>query len=324
MKAPRNSSAKRSSIRHGTLLALAALAAAWTSAQPSPTPASLDSAYHLSEGSIARSQIVALGRDMVVDGEALSHAVVMGGSIYVNGRVTGDVVVIEGDIHLGSTARLEGDAFVVGGRLEIERGAAIAGRSLAYPDAAEVWTTLIQGPTMGLPPTSPIVLGAKLALLAFWAFLIALLLSISGRGVLSTSESIRTEPFRNFFVGLTGITAMVLTALLFSALSGTFLGLPLLVLVGVVALVLRFWGMVAVFHALGEWLDHQLRRTGVRSGRELRPLPIVAATYGLLVLGVLKFLPWVGIWSWSLATFIGVGAALTTKLGRREPWLNTA
>ena len=74
--------------------------------------------------------------------------------------------------------------------------------------------------------------------------------------------------------------------------------------------------MVAVFHALGAWLSQRF---------EVRPpLPLTAATYGLIALGILKFLPWIGIWSWSIATFIGVGAALSTKLGRREAWFEPA
>jgi len=53
-------------------------------------------------------------------------------------------------------------------------------------------------------------------------------------------------------------------------------------------------------------------------------VPVTAASCGLLVLGVLKLFPYVGVWAWTLATFIGVGAALTTKLGRREDWLESA
>ncbi len=273
-------------------------------------------AYRLGRGSIAHSRIVALGRDLVVEGEALSHAVVLNGSIHVSGRVVGDVIVLSGEALLAATARVEGDVFVLGGCIEAAPGAAIGGRSIAYPDAADVWISLMEGPTLGLSSFSAVVLGAKLALLAFWTFLVILLFGIARQGILSTSESVRAEPFRNFFVGLTGVTAMVLTALFFSAFSGVFLGLPLLVLVSVVALLLRFWGMVAVFHALGDGLCRLLK---VRP-----PLPLTSATCGLLALGALKFLPWVGVWAWSIATFIGVGAALTTKLGQREPWFETA
>jgi len=274
-------------------------------------------AYHLRQGAIARSRIVALGRDLVVDGEAREDAVVLNGSIYLSGRVAGDVIVIGGDALLRAKARVDGDVFVLGGRLETAPGVAIGGRSIAYPDAVAVWISLMEGPSVGLPAHSAVVLGAKLALLAFWAFLILLLFAIGRRELVSTSESIRLEPFRNFLLGLTGVAAMVLTALFFSAFSGMLLGIPLLILVVVVALVLRFWGMVALFHALGEWLCRlfKLRR---------RPLPLIAASYGLIVLGVVKFLPWLGVWSWTAATFIGVGATLATKFGRREAWFKGA
>lgn len=273
-------------------------------------------AYHLQHGSIARNRIVALGHDAVIDGEAKSHVVALSGTVRVSGRVVGDVIVIGGDALLTETARVGGDVYVLSGRIEAAPGAALGGRSVAYPDASALWVALIQGPAMGLPASSSVVIGAKLALLAFWAFVILALFAIGRRELLSTSESVRVEPFRNFFLGLTGVAAMVLTALFFSAFSGALIGVPLIVLVVVFALVLRFWGMVAVFHAIGAWLSQRLKWRP--------PLPLTAATYGLATLGLIKFLPWVGVWVWSVATFIGVGAALSTKLGRREAWFESA
>ena len=44
----------------------------------------------------------------------------------------------------------------------------------------------------------------------------------------------------------------------------------------------------------------------------------------LLALGLVKFIPYLGVWAWTAATLIGVGATLTTKLGRREPWFQEA
>ncbi len=291
------------------LVALSSIADAQPARESSP-------AYHLQQGSIARSRIVAMGRDLVVDGEALSHAVAISGSARVSGRVKGDLIVLSGDALLAETAEIGGDVYVLSGLIDAQPGASIGGRSVAYPDASNLWVSLMQGPIMGLPETSPVVLGARLALLAFWAFLSLLLFAIGRRELLSTSDSVQLEPFRNFFLGLTGVAAMTLTALFFSAFAGAMIGVPLVILVIVVALVLRFWGMVAVFHAVGAWLS---KRFDVRP-----PLPLTAATYGLLVLGVLKFLPWIGIWTWSVATFIGVGAALSTKLGRREAWFEAA
>ena len=304
----------RPSLSAWGLCILAAAASSFAGAQPAAERA--QPAYHLQEGSVARSRIVAMGRDLVIDGEALSHAVAISGSARVSGRVEGDVIVLGGDVVLASSAAVGGDVYVLSGRIDAEPGASIGGRSVAYPDASSLWVSLIQGPVMGLPATSPVVLGAKLALLAFWAFLSLLLFAVGRRELLSTSDSVRVEPFRNFFLGLTGVAAMVLTALFFGAFAGALIGVPLVLLVVVIALVLRFWGMVAVFHAVGAWVSKRF---------EARPpLPLTAATYGLLLLGLLKFLPWIGIWAWSVATFVGVGAALSTKLGRREAWFGAA
>ena len=270
-------------------------------------------AYHLAEGTVARERIVAVGRDLDIEGSAKNDAVVLGGAFHLTGAVDGDVIVVGGDAVLAASARIGGDLFVLGGLVDLADGASIAGRSVAYPEASDLWITLVQGPIIDLPSGSPVVVGAKLALLAFWAFMILVLLVVARREVMATSESVQLEPLRNCLLGMTGVAAMVLTALFFSALSGAFLGVPLLVLLGVVALVLRFWGMVAVFHALGDWLARRAKRPP--------PLPLTAATLGLAALGVLKFLPYLGLWTWTLATFIGIGAALSTKLGRQEPWI---
>ena len=37
-----------------------------------------------------------------------------------------------------------------------------------------------------------------------------------------------------------------------------------------------------------------------------------------------EFPPWFGVLAWTTATLIGIGAALSTKFGRREPWFELA
>ncbi|MDA8016995.1 MAG: polymer-forming cytoskeletal protein [Thermoanaerobaculia bacterium] len=286
------------------------------------SPDTTESAYHLEVGSFARQRIVTLGRDLIVEGEARSHAVALDGSAHVTGSVEGDLIVLGGDVTLGASARIGGDVYVLGGRIQAAPGADIGGRSVAYPEASDLWVTLLEGPALGQSAASRIVIGAKLALLAFWTLVLLLIFATSRRELLATSEAIREQPFRNFFVGLTGVAAMMLTALFFSAFAGALLSVPLLVLVAVVALLLRFWGMVAVFHALGCWLHQIVGLLLKKTGRVIHP-PVTIAFSGLLALGVIKLLPYLGVWAWSVATFIGVGAALTTKFGRQEAWFES-
>ena len=106
---------------------------------------------------------------------------------------------------------------------------------------------------------------------------------------------------------------MLLLGLFLSAFLGVAAGVPLLVLLGLAALVLKLWGTVAVCALLG--------RRGRARRRWRGGGPLATALYGLALLGALKFVPWVGVWAWTAATLVGVGASLQTKLGRREAWL---
>lgn len=295
------------------LVVLMALPAAGALAAE-PGTADEATALTLSEEAIARRQLVAVGRDLVVRGHAFTDVAALDGDAIVSGRVDGDVIVLGGDVRLGSSARVGGDVFALGGRVDAAPGAEIGGRAVSQPTVSAAWLTLLEGPTLGLAPFDPLVLATKTALLTAWLALVLLLFAVAGRGVASTSESVSAEPFRNFFLGLTATLTLLLGALFLSAFSAVVVGIPMLVLVVLAALVLKLWGMVAVFHAAGRWLLDTLGQ------RPAAFAPLNVAVAGLLLLGVFKVLPWVGPWVWTVATLIGIGATLETKFGRREPW----
>lgn len=271
-----------------------------------------DPALRLEAGSTASRELVAVGRDLIVDGEAQSDAVAVGGSVHVTGHVAGDIIILNGDAALGPTAHVDGDVFVLGGRVRSAAGAAIDGRAAAYPTASQAFLTLLEGPALGMKATAPIILAAKLALLAAWLLVSLLFLAIAGREVIATSETLGLEPVRDFFVGLTAVLTLALTGLFLASFSPSLVSLPLLVLIIVAALLLKLWGMVALFHRLGEIVLFRLRRR--------HAAPLNAALTGLLVLGSVKLVPWIGTWVWTVASLIAVGASLRTKFGRREAW----
>ncbi|MFQ5526907.1 MAG: polymer-forming cytoskeletal protein [Thermoanaerobaculia bacterium] len=274
-----------------------------------------ESALLVEAGSLARRQLVAVGRDLVVYGEAQDDVAAVNGSVRVNGLVRGDVIVLGGDASVAGPGRVEGDIFVLGGRLTAEAGATIEGRSVSYPTVSGAWLVLLEGPSLGLSALSRVILGAKLALLAAWLLWSVLVMASSGRELLSASSAVSSEPLRMFLVGLGTVLSLFLTALFFSALASSVMGIPLLFLVVVVMMLFKLWGSVAVFHAAGAFVCRKLRA---------RWSPINAAIIGLLLLGAIKLLPWVGTWVWTVVTLLGVGCAVATKFGRREPWFEPA
>ncbi len=286
---------------------LAGATSAAGAAEPAAQPG-----LRLEKGSVARQPIVAVGRGIEVDGEALSGVTALNGSVTVTGVVRGDVTVVGGDLVLAPTATIEGDALVLGGRLLAAGGARLQGRAVAYPTVSRAWLTLLEGPSLGMGATSPLVLGAKLGLVAAWLALTLLLFASAGRPLVRTSEEVRLEPLRCFAAGLVGLATIVLTALFLSTFLPTLLGVPLLVLVALFALVLKFWGMVATFHSFGRFCAARIARR--------RVVQLHAAVLGLCILGLIKLVPLAGVWVWTAATLIGMGATLRSKFGLFEPW----
>lgn len=267
---------------------------------------------HLDAGSVARQPIVAVGRGVDVDGEARAGVTALNGTVRVSGLVLGDVTVLGGDLILAPTAVIEGDALVLGGRLVAAGGSRLSGRAVAYPTVSRAWLTLLEGPSLGMGATSPLVLGAKLGLIAAWLALTLLLFASAGRPLVRTSEEVQQEPLRCFATGLVGLATIVLSALFLSAFLPTLLAVPLLVLVALLALALKLWGMVAIFHSFGRYCVSRLARR--------RVVQLHAAVFGLALLGLIKLVPMAGVWVWTAATLIGVGATLRSKFGRFEPW----
>ncbi len=297
----------------GCLLGAALLLTSPTPASASDSPESAaQPGLRLEAGSVARQPIVAVGRGVEVAGEALAGVTALNGSVAVSGLVHGDVTVLGGDLVLASTAVIEGDALVLGGRLLAAGGSRLSGRAVAYPTVSRAWLTLLEGPSLGMGATSPLVLGAKLGLVAAWLALTLLLFASAGRSLVRTSEEVRHEPLRCFAAGLVGLATIVLSALFLSAFLPTLLGIPLLVLVGLFALVLKLWGMVAIFHSFGRFCVSRFARR--------RVVQLHAAVLGLSLLGLIKLVPMAGVWVWTAATLIGMGAALRSKFGRFEPW----
>jgi hypothetical protein len=290
---------------------LAFLFASSPSLRAQDTPAA---AVHIAKDSVAASQVVALGRDLLLEGRAASGVAVLRGSARIEGQVEGDVVVLDGDAEIGPAARIDGDVFVLGGAIRERPGAEVSGRTVAYPTAPGALLVLAEGPALGLSPWSRVVVGTKLALLAAWLITAMMLVGSAWPAIDSTAQAIAESPLRSFVTGLVAVIAMLLLALFLSSFLGVAAGVPLLVLLALAALVLKLWGTVAVFALIGRRLIRG------RPGRTAIG-PLTATLFGFALLGVLKFVPWIGVWAWMAATLVGVGASLQTKLGRREAWL---
>jgi hypothetical protein len=160
--------------------------------------------------------------------------------------------------------------------------------------------------------------GVILSLLFVWLIAAVVITLMSPREVRSSSVELRASALHCFALGLVALTSFVLTAIVFSYFP-SIVGVPLLIALAVFAIVAKIYGAIAVFHALGTMIAGARSREALERRRWLRG-DLAMVLVGVLILGALRLIPVVGTIIWALASVFGVGTALATKFGRREPW----
>jgi hypothetical protein len=156
------------------------------------------------------------------------------------------------------------------------------------------------------------------SLLFVWLIAAVALTLISGREIRYSSTELRVSPLHCLALGLVAVTSFVLTTIVFSWLPSV-IGIPLLVALATFGMLTKVYGAIAVFHAVGTIIAGLRTREQLAQRRWLRG-DLAMVIVGLLILGAIRLVPIVGPIVWGLASIFGVGVALATKFGRREPW----
>lgn len=264
-----------------------------------------------SRGVVSRSEkgVVSFGEDVVIDQPVSGDVQVVFGSAKVDARIDGDLLVFAGNIELGPRADITGELVSYGGTVtgagarRHPRLAEHAGISLARMN----------------DPRSPIGYALKLSFLVVWLVAAVILAMTSGRELRASSIELRVAPFHAFGLGLVAFTSFLLTAVVFAYLLSFVIGLPLLAALAVFALMTKIYGMIVVFHAVGSIVAAPRTRDALQKRRWVRG-DMGLVLVGLLILGLIRMIPLVGNLVWIAASLFGVGVALATKFGRREPW----
>lgn len=245
------------------------------------------------------------GRDIVIDSPAKGNVQVLGGSAQVNDLVDGDLMVIGGSVVFAGAGRVTGNLIHGGGR--------IVGGENRVGGRVYLLTTL-EGAAASLTRSAVV-----LALLLGWLLVAVIVTLTAGREVRFSSVEIRASSLYCFSIGLVGFTSFILTAIMFSYLVPYFVGVPLLVALGVFGILTKVYGIVAVFHAVGTMVAGSRTREQLAARKWFRG-DLAMVVVGFLILGALRMIPIVGPILWSTASIFGIGVALATMFGRRDPW----
>jgi len=173
--------------------------------------------------------------------------------------------------------------------------------------------TTIQGAAAAMTKTA-----VKVSLLFVWIIAAVVVTLFAGREVRYSSVEVRASALYCFALGLVAFTSFVITAIVFSYLVPYVVGVPLLSALAVFAILTKVYGMISIFHAVGSLVAGSRTRAQLDRRRWFRgDLAMVIA--GVVVLGAIRLIPMAGTIVWSLASVFGIGTALATRFGRRDP-----
>lgn len=260
-----------------------------------------------------QDNVISWGGEIRIEGEVTDSVINFGGTIVIAGEVNKAVIGFGSDIMLKSTARIEGDVVSLGGTLEKEPGAIIEGDTIYFSTSDEVSRFLREGfaGAFGFS-LIPILLIFKLITLVIWFILAIILVAIFPKQVSFASSQIRTSFWPVFGTGILSI--IIFTGLIIFSVFLCFIliGIPILLALIVIGIIIKIFGRVVIFYFLGDWIFKAF------GGKQASGL--LAVLLGLLLFGLVGFIPLVGSLFSFVLSIIGWGVVLRTKFGSTDNW----
>lgn len=240
-----------------------------------------------------------------VDAPVNGTVQVYGGSVEIREVIGGDLLVVGGTVAFSGRGRVNGNLIHANSTV---RGAENRVGGRIFPLSS------LEGAAASLTKNAIVA-----SLLLVWLLAAIVVTLMSGREIRVSSIEVRGSALHCFVLGLVAFTSLVLTAIAFSYLVPYVIGIPLLAALAAFAVLTKVFGMIAVFHAVGTLVAGSRSRDQLARRKWLRG-DLAMVVVGVLILGAIRLIPVVGTIVWGLASVFGVGVALATKFGRREPW----
>ncbi len=285
----------------GVLAAFAALVTAQFAFAAEP-------ALVLREGSVASETLTAVGRDLVIDGQARSDVAVVRGNTTIKGTVSGDVVALGGNIEVASGGVVQGNAFSLGGEIELADGARVLGQVAAYPSIAPGLLALVDAPVLGAGWWNRAIVALKLGLAGAWLLWAVAVGVVAPRALRRTAVELSSGPGWLFATGLAVVLSGFLLVLVLSWILPIAAALPMILLIILILIAAKLWGIAALALEAGNWL--------VDRWRLAVPVFLGPLIFGIVAFNLVRFVPLVGTIFWALLTIVGVGAAARHAVAR--------
>jgi hypothetical protein len=253
------------------------------------------------------NSIVKINSDVVIEeGTKVHHVIVLGGQITVNGTVEQHVVAIGGSAVLTRTATVGGDVFVLGGIIAMGKGADVRGTltEINSSNISDAISNLLSDNWEGWS-----WLFAVFSVVVFFATLIIaiLIVLLIPKPILTIADGITLHTYRAAIAGFIGLLMIAPVAVL---LTLSVIGIVLIPLQIVVVACAAVFGFVAVAQILGKRILGLAKKPDQSLLRQ--------TFWGLLVLWIIGWVPYIGWMMKVLAIVLGMGGVMITRFGAKK------
>jgi hypothetical protein len=257
--------------------------------------------------------IVKIGSDITIEkGQRIGGVLTLGGQVTVAGIVEKSVIAIGGPVVLTKTAVVKGDVLSLGGIIVRARNAEVEGdlTEINLNNLYEYLATALSDRWKGWSWIFAVISLSIFLVILTMALLIAALLP---KPVVIVSRSIQNNTIKVILSGILGLILIVPLALL---LTLSVVGIALIPLEVIVVVCSALFGFIAVGHFIGAKFLDLIRK----------PAPgVVRETFwGLVILWLVGWIPYVGWMVKTIALVIGLGATLFTRFGTHRETIRTS
>lgn len=253
--------------------------------------------------------IIKIGSDVVIEaGQKVRNVVAIGGQITVRGAVDNHIVAVGGSVVLTKTAFVGGNVVSLGGVIVVARDSQVGG-SLTEINSSNLYDFLTTAMSAEWEGWSWIFAVISLAIFLVIMVLALLIVALLPKPVRTVADAIGENTFKVILCGLLGLVLIAPLALLLTISVVGIALIPLEVIVVVCSILL---GFIAVGQLIGRKVYQLLKRPNPGMVRE--------TFWGLIILWLIGWLPYIGWMAKAVAIVIGLGATLVTRFGTHQGW----
>ncbi len=252
--------------------------------------------------------IFKIGEDVTIEeGARANHVLTINGQITIAGTVEGNVVALGDSVVLARRAVVKGNVVTLGGIVVTGKGAEVQGSvtEINSSNISEVITRVLSDEWEGWSWVFAIF-----SLTIFFSVLIiaVLIVLLLPKPIQVIANAIQEETVK---ITLWGLLGMVLVVPLAVLLTISVIGIVLIPLEMILVVSAGLLGFIAISQLLGRRLYALFKRPSQHILRE--------TFWGLVVLWIIGWLPYIGWMIKVLALMMGLGAVIYTRFGTHVP-----